>query len=114
MSDYSRNVAALLVAFTLTGAAYAQETQWQKDHPRRAEVNKRLNNQDKRIQEGEKSGKLTPGQAKQLHQEDKAIRKEERADAAKNGGHITKQEKRQLNKQENKVSKQIRAEKHPK
>ena len=114
MSDHRRFLLTLLVGVALAVSASAQETQWQKDHPRRAEVNKHLDNQNKRIQEGEKSGKLTPGQAKQLHQEDKTIRKEERADAAKNGGHITKKEQRQLNKQENKVSKQIHAEKHPK
>ena len=103
-------VAAVLLAST---GAFAQETQWQKDHPRRAEVNKRLDNQNKRIQQGEKSGKLTPGQAKQLHQEDKAIRKEERHMAAKDGGHITKKDQAKLNRQENKVSKQIHEEKHP-
>ena len=103
----------LCIAVALSTAAFGQETQWQKDHPRRAEVNGRLNNQNRRIQEGEKSGKLTKEQGRELHQEDKAIRKEERQDAAKNGGHITKAEKRQLNRQENKVSKQIHAEKHP-
>jgi hypothetical protein len=115
MPHASRTTPFILVAaLSLLGpGAFAQETQWQKDHPRRAEVNGRLANQDKRIQQGEKSGKLTPGQAKQLHQEDKAIRKEERRMAAKDGGHITKKDQAKLNRQENKVSKQIHAEKHP-
>jgi hypothetical protein len=76
-------------------------------------VNKRLNNQNRRIQQGVKSGELNKGQAKQLHQEDKSIRKQERQDAAANGGHITKQQQRQLNQQENQASKQIYQEKHP-
>jgi len=102
------------LALVLAPAAMAQETQWQKDHPRRAEVNKRLGNQDKRIEQGEQSGKLSPDQAKQLHKEDHKIRKEERRMAAKDGGHITKQDQKKLNRQENKVSKQIHNEKHPK
>ncbi|MDR3683716.1 MAG: hypothetical protein P4L11_08305 [Geothrix sp.] len=102
--------AALLLA---SAGASAQETQWQKDHPRRAEVNGRLANQNERIQQGEKNGQLTPGQAKQLHKEDKGIRKEERRMAARDGGHITKRDQAKLNRQENRVSKQIHGEKHP-
>ena len=84
-----------MLALLCGGAAGAQETKWQKNHPRRTEVNKRLNNQNRRIQQGVKSGELNKGQAKQLHQEDKSIRKQERQDAAANGGHITKQQQRQ-------------------
>jgi hypothetical protein len=96
-----------------TAPAGANETKWQQNHPRRTEVNKRLNNQNARIQNGVQNGSLSKGQAQQLHKEDRTIRKEERADAARNGGHITKREQRQLNRQENQVSKQIHEEKHP-
>ncbi len=115
MLNPSKAIQAIAISafLLLSTGAVAQETQWQKDHPRRAEVNKRLENQNKRIQQGEKSGKLTPGQAKQLHKEDKAIRKEERRMAAKDGGHITKKDQAKLNRRENKVSKQIHEEKHP-
>ena len=82
-------------------------TEWQKDHPRRAEVNHRLANQDKRIHKEVKSGEISKAQAKQLHHEDHQIRQEEHAMASQNGGHITKQEQRTLNQQENAVSKQI-------
>ena len=116
MSISSRILPSLAVAAALMAsqAVLAQETQWQKDHPRRAEVNGRLNNQNKRIDQGVKNGTLTKGQAQQLHQEDHHIRQEERHMAAKNGGHITKGEQNKLNRQENKVSKQIHAEKHGK
>jgi len=97
---------AALVAGT-TGVAFAAETQWQKDHPRRTEVNSRLNNQNQRIKAEEKSGQITKGQAAALHKQDHQIRKEERADASKNGGHITKQEQRTMNRQENTVSREI-------
>ena len=92
--------------------AVAQD-KWAKDHPRRVEVNKRLENQNKRIAQGEKNGKLTPGQAQQLHKEDHAIRKEEQHMAAKDGGHLTKKDQAKLNRQENRVSKQIHHEKKP-
>ena len=97
-----------------TGVSYvhADETAWQKNHPRRAEVNKRLGNQNSRINQGVKNGTLTKSQATQLHKEDRQIRQEERDMASQNGGHITKQEQRTLNQQENKVSRQIYDEKH--
>ncbi|MES2307636.1 MAG: hypothetical protein V4507_02150 [Verrucomicrobiota bacterium] len=83
------------------------EGEWAKDHPRRAEVNRRLKNQDRRIHQEVKNGEITKDQAKQLHQEDHQIRQEERDMAKQNGGHITKEEKKTLNQQENGVSKQI-------
>ena len=81
--------------------------QWARSHPRRAEVNARLNNQNKRINEERREGDLTRGQAANLHKEDRQIRKEERAMASQNGGHISRQEQRTLNRQENAVSWQI-------
>lgn len=99
---------ALAVSLSGFGAsALADETHWQKDHPRRTEVNARLANQDKRIHSEVKSGQMTRAQAAQLHHEDHAIRKEERAMASTNNGHITKTEQRALNQQENQVSRQI-------
>jgi hypothetical protein len=83
---------------------------WDAAHPRRAQVNSRLANQNKRIDNGLKDHQLTNSQARQLHKEDHAIRTEERADASIHGGHITKGEQRQINRQENQVSRQIRTE----
>ena len=91
----------------LVTPALADETQWQKDHPRRTEVNARLKNQNKRINQERKEGEITKTQAQQLHSEDHAIRQEERTMASTNGGHITKTEQKALNQQENQVSKQI-------
>jgi hypothetical protein len=104
-----------LIVMMLAGVAHAEgkAKEWKEDHPRRAEVNKRLENQNDRIKEGVESGKLTKGQAQQLHQEDHAIRTQERAEAAEHGGHITKGEQRQLNREENRTSDQIHDEKHP-
>ncbi|PXX48745.1 hypothetical protein [Aquitalea magnusonii] len=90
----------------LSGSA-AAETEWQKQHPRRAEVNHRLDHQDKRINRERKEGEINKQQARELHQQDRAIRQQERADARQNHGHITKQEQKTLNQEENTVSKEI-------
>jgi hypothetical protein len=90
----------------LAGNAFA-ETNWQKNHPRRTEVNKRLANQNRRIHNDVKDGDMSKAKAAQLHHEDHQIRHEERDMASQDGGHITKPEQRVLNQQENGVSKQI-------
>ena len=100
-------VAAVTVSLAGMASTALAETQWQKDHPRRTEVNKRLANQNRRIKQERKEGEITKGQAQQLHKEDHQIRQEERDMASQNGGHITKSEQKVLNQQENGVSKQI-------
>jgi len=99
--------AAVLVSFVgLVGTASA-ETTWQKNHPRRTQVNHRLANQDKRIHRDVKNGTLNKAQAANLHHEDHQVRQEERDMASQNGGHITKSEQKALNGQENNLSSQI-------
>lgn len=92
-------------------AAYASparaESKFNKEHPRREEVNHRLNNQHKRVKDGVKDGDLTKKQAHQINKEDRHIRREERRMAAKDGGHLTKADQAKLNRQENHVSRQI-------
>ncbi len=97
--------AAALLTAALSLPASAGD--WKQDHPRRAEVNGRLNNQNKRVRNGVKDGSLNKKQAHRIHREDRAIRKEERRMARRDGGHITKADKRKLNRQENRVSNQI-------
>jgi hypothetical protein len=99
---------ALAALFTVAGATNAlAETQWQKDHPRRTEVNNRLKNQNRRIHNEVKDGQISHGQAAALHHQDHQIRQEERDMASQDGGHITRQEQRTLNQQENNVSHEI-------
>jgi hypothetical protein len=100
-------VSVVLAVSFLTSLAFADQTQWQKDHPRRVQVNKRLKNQNKRIKNEVKEGEITKGQAKNLHKQDKMIRQEERDMAKQNGSHITKGEQKVLNQQENGVSREI-------
>jgi hypothetical protein len=102
----ARSAAVAFVLATASFGALAQ-TQWEKDHPRRDQVNDRLERQNKRINQEVKEGDLTKAQARKLHKADRQIRKEERAMASQNRGHITKEEQKVLNQQENAVSKKI-------
>jgi hypothetical protein len=98
--------AALVMLAGVVGSASA-ETTWQKNHPRRTQVNHRLHNQNRRIHKDVKAGTMSRGQAAAVHKEDHQVRQEERDMASQNGGHITKPEQRVLNKQENGTSSQI-------
>lgn len=104
--------AATLVA-TLGLAAQAEAQSFAQTHPRRAEVNARLANQNARITNGVRDGQLTHGEARALRADDRAMRAEERADAAVNGGHITRAEQRNINRQENANSRAIYNGRHP-
>ena len=99
--------AAVLVSLAGLAGTASAESAWQKNHPRRTQVNHRLANQDKRIHQDVKNGTLTKAQAANLHHEDHQVRQEERDMASQNGGHITKSEQKVLNGQENKISGQI-------
>jgi hypothetical protein len=99
--------AAVLVSLAALAGTASAETAWQKNHPRRTQVNHRLNNQDKRIHQDVKNGTLTKSQAAGLHKEDHQVRQEERDMASQNGSHITKGEQQVLNGQENQISNQI-------
>jgi Spy/CpxP family protein refolding chaperone len=99
--------AAMLAVLTAVADTASADTTWQKNHPRREQVNHRLNNQDKRIHNDVKNGTLTKRQAAALHKDDHQVRQEERDMASQNGGHITKSEQNVLNQQENGISKQI-------
>lgn len=107
----SRQVALLTVASLIfassSSSVFAQDADWKKTHPRRAEVNARLKNQNQRINQEVKEGDMSKAKAAKLKKEDHQIRREERAMASQNGGHLTKQEQKTLNQQENAVSKKI-------
>ena len=99
--------ASVLALALLGGSAAAHANEWDRSHPRRAEVNTRLDNQQNRIVDGLRDGELSSGQAHRLHEEDAAIRLEERADVVIGGGRIGSGEQRTLNAQEDAVSRQI-------
>jgi hypothetical protein len=100
-------IVAAIGILGLTATSALAETSWERHHPRRDQVNDRLENQDRRINHRFREGELTPWQAWRLHQEDRTIRREERAMASFHHDHITRAEQRALNQQENAVSGQI-------
>jgi hypothetical protein len=104
-SRIALTILSLGVVVSTTGLASAET--WNQAHPRRAEVNARLDNQNRRINEERREGEITRGEARKLHAEDRTMRREERFMAGQNGSHITRAEQRALNQQENKVSRQI-------
>ena len=95
------------IGFVASASSGAIAGSWAQNHPRREQVNDRLQNQNKRINNELKEGDITQRQANQLHREDRQIRQEERDMAGQNGGHITTLEQKTLNQQENHVSRQI-------
>ena len=114
MNSTIKKISLTVLAISLmTPLASLRAETFKQKHPRRAEVNKRIRNQDKRINQGVKNGKLTTAQAQQLKANDAAIKSQERADVKANGGYLTKPEQRQLNQEENANSKLIHDEKHP-
>ena len=64
----SVRLATVVFAGTLVmaGSAFA-ETSWERNHPRRDQVNDRLENQSRRINREYREGEITRGQARALH-----------------------------------------------
>ncbi len=78
-----------------------------KHHPRVNQVNKRIDNQEKRITEERKEGDLTKAQAKADRKNLKAINQEKRAMRKQDNGHLTKADQKVLNQQLDQNSKKI-------
>src|SRR6201995_621449 len=91
---------ALFIAFLgIANVSLAQDG-IAKNHPRRAEVNQRLKNQDHRINQKMRRGDISRRQAYHMHRRDHRIRQEERRMAYRHGVKITKHEKYRLNHKE--------------
>jgi hypothetical protein len=99
-------VAVAATLFSMSSNVFA-DTRFQATHPRREQVNARLQNQNNRIGDELREGEINRRQAAFLHGEDHQIRTEERFFASRNGSHITLGEQALLNRQENAVSGQI-------
>jgi hypothetical protein len=102
-------IAAASLVFAIGGAASSASaaTVWQDHHPRRAEVNTRLERQNLRIEQERRMHVLTAYQAERLHMADHRLRFEERRFARHDGGHLTRADQIRLNRQENTISRHI-------
>jgi len=93
---------ALLVGFLTTGLAFAQTAT--------PGIARRQAEQQARINQGVRSGELTPEEARGLRTEQKLVRITKRA--MKADGVVTPRERRVLNRQLNRTSRDISREKH--
>jgi|ERR1700733_11510690 len=105
-------IAAVGGSIALIGISSAQAGTWGDYHPRRAEVNDRLADQDARIDRAYFDGRISADQAQFLHGEDRNIRTQERFDTRFDGGDITLAEQQALNQEEDGVSRQIYRDAH--
>jgi len=99
------------IVFTCAATVFAQDQnppQTPKD--KTPVVRERQANQKARIRQGVKSGELTKGEARKLHQEQKTIQAEKQM--AKTDGKVTPEERAKLRKDQNKASRDIYRLKH--
>jgi CRISPR/Cas system-associated endoribonuclease Cas2 len=93
---------AIAAALSFTGAAFAQTAT--------PGIDQRQANQEKRIQQGVKSGELTKREAARLEKREGKLQADKQKAAA--DGKVTKKEREQLNREANRDSKAIYRQKH--
>jgi hypothetical protein len=74
-------------------------------------IHKREKRQEKRIEKGEASGRLSDQEANRLRSKEAALKQEEQAMRNANGGHLSASDRNALQHQENKDSRAIRRQK---
>jgi uncharacterized membrane protein YebE (DUF533 family) len=92
---------AVIGAFAVPALAQVQST------PR---IDQRQQNQERRIEQGEKSGALTPKEAARLEKGQARVRKMEKKAVA--DGKVTKKERASIERAQNRQSRNIEREKH--
>jgi predicted nucleic acid-binding Zn-ribbon protein len=102
---------ATLLATSIGLASFAQGPGHQpthiKNHPRVNQVDKRIDNQEKRITEERKEGDLTKQQAQQDRKNLSTINQEKKDMRKLDKGHLTTKDQKALNQQLNQNSKKI-------
>jgi hypothetical protein len=108
-------IQTLIAALVLTvgGAAFAQAPAGQMaptNPTATSRIDQRQVNQERRVEQGEKSGSLTPKEAARLDKRESKIEADKVA--AKSDGKVTKSERRKLRHEENHASRAIHRQKH--
>ncbi|HTD41417.1 MAG TPA: hypothetical protein VK671_12400 [Mucilaginibacter sp.] len=93
---------ALVAMLALTSIANAQT--------RTPVINHRQHTQERRINQGVRSGELTKNEARHLRADERKISRDKRM--AKADGHVTGAERRHLRREENRTSRAIYRKKH--
>ena len=128
---FSANQGCPAVVAAATPAAFRQQTQQIQAHPQQAqraqgnqqqterdgfghanEVNTRQGNQQARVNQGVRSGQLTPGETRNIQNRDSSINAQAQQDRRANGGTLNPQERQQINQRQNNVSQSINQDKH--
>jgi hypothetical protein len=102
-----KNIMSLLAAGTITLMASSFALAGPTEDPR---IQKREQNQEKRIQQGEQSGQLTPREAGHLEAQQTKIKQDEAR--MKADGKLTKAERKRLKREQAHASKAIYRKKH--
>ncbi|MHB8258445.1 MAG: hypothetical protein ACYDE0_14640 [Acidiferrobacterales bacterium] len=97
-------LAALLGSVSVSAVA---ESAFERNHPRRDQVNDRLATQNHRITQQVREGELNRQQARRLRRSDRRIRGAERRFARHHHGIISRSEQARLNRRENHLSRRI-------
>ena len=93
-------MAMSMAALTVSGVAYAE-------HP----VNARQLNQERRIDAGKRSGKLTQAETNRLKAEQHSISRLESQLKARHGGHLTVADKRRIHSRQDQANAHILSQK---
>ena len=96
----------LAMAAGAAGAASAA-TPWQAQHPRRAEVNHRIERLDHSIARERREGRISGFEAARLRERMHRIHTQEIRYARRGGGHISRYEQARLNHEENGVRRHL-------
>ncbi len=111
MEEYMKKslltILSAILLFSLTSIALAQDGNPANNTPN---INKRQHNQQKRINQGVKSGELTRREAHRARTEQAAVQAEKKV--AKADGVVTKRERRAIQHDQNRASKDIYKQKH--
>jgi hypothetical protein len=100
------------IAAASTPAAFHQQAAQRDGFGHANEVNSRQGNQQARVNQGVRSGQMTPGEARNVENRDTSINRQAQADRAANGGRLTGQEHQQINQRQNNVSRSIAQDNH--
>ena len=107
-----KTLIATTLALFITVASFAQQGPGHQpthlqNHPRVNQVNRREDNQERRINTERRDGKLSGAQARQDRRNLKSINQEKHDMRRADNGHLTKADQRSLNQQLNHNSRKI-------
>ena len=103
----NKAIVSVVVATLTTGAALAQTT-----YNQRHSIRARQQNQQRRIDQGVRSGQITPQGAAHAEANQARIANEQHQMRAADGGHLTAQDRHTLARQQDRTSRGIYDRKH--